>query len=72
MTDARESGVIRETLYSGTGTLRTSGLVRETLRSTGTSGATRILVAGLVRETLRAPPVIAPPASAQARVLVMA
>ena len=61
MTDIRDDGLIRESLYSGTALMRVSGLVREVLRSTGTGIGTYFAVDGMVREVLREmPPVVSP------------
>ena len=56
MTDIRADGLIRESLYARDGPLRTSGIVREVLRSTGTVTATYIAVDAVVREVLREMP----------------
>jgi hypothetical protein len=47
------AGMVRETLFATDGTLRTSGLVREVLRSTSTGAGTYLAVDGMVREMLR-------------------
>jgi hypothetical protein len=69
MTDAVTSGVIRETLFATDGTLHTSGLVREVLRSTGTGVGTYLVTDGLVREVLRTTAFLS---TTQTRVMVMA
>jgi hypothetical protein len=53
VTDAVSTGLIRESLYSATGALRATGIVIETLRTTGTGGATFLNIDGVIREVLR-------------------
>ena len=70
MTDIRNSGLIRETLAARTDpSMRVTGLVREVLRSTGTSGATYMAVDGLVREVLMS---VADATSSQVRAMILA
>jgi hypothetical protein len=53
VTDAVGTGLVRESLYSGTGALLATGIVREVLRTTGTGGATFLNIDGVIREVLR-------------------
>jgi hypothetical protein len=52
-TPAVLSDLVRQTLYAGDGTLRTSDMVRMVLRSSGTGAGTYLVVDDLIRQTLR-------------------
>lgn len=66
------SGLIRETLLATNGQANVSGLVREVLRSTGSSGVTFAAYSGLVREVLLASGGAAPVTTTQARAIILA
>lgn len=66
------SGLIRETLLATNGQANVSGLVREVLRSTGSSGVTFAAYSGLVREVLLASGGTAPVTTTQARAIILA
>lgn len=71
MTDVREGGLRRETLYAADATMRASGLVREVLRTTGSSGTTYMAFDGLVREVLRTQNAVTPPAAQPPRAWIL-